>query len=143
MISADLSKSKYHNLYILYQQSYGHSDFILEWASPSISRQIIPTSNYYSTRLVGSSPFQITVSCPVGYTANIPSSPNTWVAIWGDGIKAGSETCDDGTVVKIPNMNINFKYNDITEPIFLRLDFVKLCSQSTKTLSDPTASILQ
>ena len=98
VFTADLSKSKFHNLYIEYQQSYGNSSFILEWASTSTSRQLIPASNYYLTRLVGSSPFQITVSCPAGYYGNLASSPNAWATVWGDGFKAGSETCDDGTI---------------------------------------------
>ena len=60
---------------------------------------MIPTSNYYLTSLVGSSPFQVTVSCPAGYYGNLVSSPNAWATICGDSIKAGSETCDDGNTV--------------------------------------------
>ena len=98
VFTVDFSTSKFHNLYVKYQQSYGGASMSLEWSSPSTSRQIIPTSNYYITKLIGLSPFQITVSCPSGYYGNLASSPNAWATIWGDGIKAGSETCDDGTI---------------------------------------------
>ena len=76
VFTVDFRTSKSHNLYIQYQQSYGGSGMSLEWSSPSTSRQIIPTSNYLLTKLVGSSPFQITVSCPAGYYGGLASSPN-------------------------------------------------------------------
>ena len=99
VFTADMSTQNYHNFYYKYQQSVGGSESVFEWSSPSTSRQVIPTTYFYVTTLVGSSPYQITVNWPTGYTGSDPTSPTAWKEVWGDGIKVGTETCDDGNTV--------------------------------------------
>ena len=39
------------------------------------------------------------MSWPTGYTSGQPSYPNTCHELWGDGIRVGSEQCDDGNLI--------------------------------------------
>ena len=50
-------------------------------------------------RNVGSSPIQISVSWTTGYSSSQASYPNQCHEICGDGIKVGSEQCDDGNTI--------------------------------------------
>ena len=97
--TVDFTTANYHTFYMKYDSITGRAFLKSEWLSSSIGRQIIPTNNYYTTSLVGSSPIQITVNCPVGYTGDDPTSPLAWKEVWGDGIKVGTETCDDGNTI--------------------------------------------
>ena len=99
VFTADMSTQNYHNFYYKYEQSCCGTWSVFEWSSPSTSRQVIPTTYFYVTTLVGSSPYQITVNWPTGYTGSDPTSPTVWKEVWGDGIKVGTETCDDGNTV--------------------------------------------
>ena len=60
---------------------------------------MIPSNSYYQANLVGSSITQISVTYPTGYSSNQPSYTNICHEIWGDGIRAGSEQCDDGNLI--------------------------------------------
>ena len=94
--TATLTSNTYYSLVIYYFQDTGPLGITIEWESPSVTRQIIPSSQYFTTENVGSSPFQISINCLDGYTSSDPSSPTMWVSIWGDGKKVGAEVWDDG-----------------------------------------------
>ena len=81
-----------------YQGGFGFG-LELYWSTPTISQVIVPSSSYYYADLAGSSVNQVAVVCPSGFYNNIASSPTSWTTLCGDGIKAGSETWDDGNTV--------------------------------------------
>ena len=92
------------NLYqiiVKYVEFGGGAAIELKWSSPSISKQVIPSSyfvnpNDLSPQFVGSYPYQVTTVCPIGYTGNDPSSPTQCKEIWGDAKRIGTEKWDDG-----------------------------------------------
>ena len=66
----------------------------MAWAYAGGGYVYIPSSNMYSPEYINQSPYQITVTCQPGYTIN--SATGQCIPICGDGIKIGSERCDDG-----------------------------------------------
>ena len=66
----------------------------MAWAYGGGGYAYIPSSNMYSPEYINQSPYQITVTCQPGYTIN--SATGQCIPICGDGIKIGSERCDDG-----------------------------------------------
>ena len=94
-----LTAGTYYDLMIEFFNNQGPVGLKLEWSSPTISKQLIPSPNLSKIDLVGSSPYQITVSWPTGYTGSDPTSPTTCKELWGDGIKIGTEECDDGNTI--------------------------------------------
>ena len=94
-----LTANTFYDIEIDSFQSYGGYRLDLYWSSPTISQQIIPSNYFYYGDTVGSSVYQVSVSCPSGFYNNIASSPTSWATLWGDGIKVGSEIWDDGNTV--------------------------------------------
>lgn len=73
--TASLVAGEYYDVFIYYYQDGGPAKMKLSWSSASISSQIIPSTYYHYVQYLGSSPFQITVNCPTGYSGTDPSSP--------------------------------------------------------------------
>ena len=71
----------------------------LYWSSPSISKVAIPSSAFVVPEIIGSSPIQVTVVCPTGYTGDDASSPYACKEIWGDGLRVGVEVWDDANTI--------------------------------------------
>ena len=94
-----LTENTFYDFEINSFQGGGAYRLELYWSSPTISEQIIPSDYFYYGDTVGSSVYQVSVVCPTGFYNNLASSPTSWATLWGDGIKAGSETWDDGNTV--------------------------------------------
>ena len=94
--TVSLDQNTYYDYYINYNNNVGGYTFILYWSTPTLLEIEIPAANYVDPYLVASSPYQITASWPTGYYGTVASSPTQCATIWGDGIKAGIEACDDG-----------------------------------------------
>ena len=73
----------------------GKSANKLFWETSSVSQLIIPDDNFGYAEDIASSPYQITVEWPPGYS----QVGSDWETIWGDGVTVGSEVCDDGNIV--------------------------------------------
>ena len=97
--SVSLIQNNYYDFVIYYFQIGGGIGLGLSWSSPTMSVQTIPSTAYFITVVVSSLPFQITVSCPIGYSGSNPSYPTVCKEIWGDGLKVGTEQWDDGNVI--------------------------------------------
>ena len=97
--SQSLVSNEYIDLIVYFLNAGGPYYLNLYWSSSSTPSQVIPSNSYYQTNLVGSSITQISVTCPTGYSSNQPSYTNICHEIWGDGIRAGSEQCDDGNLI--------------------------------------------
>ena len=97
--SQSLASNEYIDIVVYFLNAGGPYYLNLYWSSPSTPSQVIPSNSYYQANLVGSSITQISVTCPTGYSSNQPSYTNICHEIWGDGIRAGSEQCDDGNLI--------------------------------------------
>ena len=73
----------------------GDSECGLYWETSSMSNQTIQANNLSVASDAASSPYQLVVNCPTGYTPG-GTSLTLWVEKWGDGLKYGSEKWDDG-----------------------------------------------
>ena len=73
----------------------GPAECGLYWETSSMSNQTIQANNLSVASDAASSPYQLVVNCPTGYTPGGPSL-TLWVEKWGDGLKYGSEKWDDG-----------------------------------------------
>ena len=97
--SVSVTKDQYYDLLIRWINGWCFFNLILYWQGGSISNQVVPSTAFFQEAMVTSSPIQITVSWPTGYTSGQPSYTNVWHELWGDGIRVGSEKCDDGNLV--------------------------------------------
>ena len=94
-----LTAGAYYDLMIEFFNNEGAVAIKLEWSSPTIPKQLVPSSNLSKIDLIGSSPYQLIVNWPTGYTGSDPTSSTACIEIWGDGIKVGTEQCDDGNTI--------------------------------------------
>ena len=86
-----------HNILIEWHDNTLSATWALTWSSPSISNETIPASNFGTSSDVASSPYQVQISCPVGYTSSgVNLLP--WVVLWGDGLRYENEAWDDGNI---------------------------------------------
>ena len=91
-----MDKNAYYSFIFYYNNNYVGWGIWTKWSTPTISQQMIPQDYFVDPYLVSSSPYQITTSWPTGFYGTVASSPTQCATIWGDGIKAGTEACDDG-----------------------------------------------
>ena len=99
VFTKSLNAGQSYSLVIYFWEISGVSYCDVYWSTPTIPYQLIPKTYYFYTKKVASSPYQITVNCPYGYTGSDPSSPTKWVIQWGDAIRMGTEVWDDGNTV--------------------------------------------
>ena len=66
------------------------------WSYTGQAQTVVPSTSLYYPTYIASSPIQVTVTCPSGYTKTTSGGYPTCVTTWGDGYRVGSETCDDG-----------------------------------------------
>ena len=99
IFTKSLNAGQSYSLVIYFLETWGDSYFNVFWSTPTIPYQLIPKTYFFYTKKVASSPYQITVNWPYGYTGSNPSSPTKWITQWGDGIKMGTEVCDDGNTI--------------------------------------------
>ena len=97
--AASVVKDRYYDLLIRWINGWGPFNLYVYWQGGSISNQIIPSTAFFQEAIVTSTPIQITVSWPTGYTSGQPSYTNVCHELWGDGIKVGSEKWDDGNLI--------------------------------------------
>lgn len=97
--SVSLNSNTYYDFMVSYFDGIFGGGIIVWWSTPTISKQVIPSTYFVQPGLVGSSPYQITSSCPTGFYGNLASSLTQCATVCGDGIKAGSEACDDGNTI--------------------------------------------
>ena len=97
--SLSLTAGKPYDMRFQWLNTIGNLVLKLYWSTSTIGYQYVPSSYYYVMRKVGSSPIQITVSWPNGYSSSQSSYPNQCHEIWGDGIKIGNEMWDDGNTI--------------------------------------------
>ena len=94
--SMSLIANKPYDFRFKWSNTSGNAVLKLYWSTPTISYTLVPSSYFNLMRNVGSSPIQISVSCPTGYSSGQPSYTNICHEIWGDGLRVGSEKWDDG-----------------------------------------------
>ena len=88
-----------YSFVVNFLESWGYAQIYFRWSTPTMAQITIPSNYFYYTKKVASSPYQITVNCPTGYSGSVASSPTKCITVWGDGVKAGTEVCDDGNTV--------------------------------------------
>lgn len=80
-----------------YYENHSDAYNILSFESTSLAKQVIPASYfYYAVGYAGGSAFNITVSWAAGYALNDATTPTACVQVCGDGLRVGTEVCDDG-----------------------------------------------
>ena len=71
-----------------------NTEIQLYWKTSTVSNQTIPAENLSIPYDASSSPYQVTVNCPTGYTVG-GSAMNQCITYCGDGLVYGSEKWDD------------------------------------------------
>ena len=94
-----LNAGQSYSFVVNFLETLGKAEIFLKWSTSTMALTPIPSNYFFYTKKVASSPYQITVNWPTGYYSNIPSSPTKCKEVWGEGIKAESEACDDGNTV--------------------------------------------
>ena len=73
--AVSMNAGQSYSLVIYLLETFGWSSVKMYWSTPTIPYQLIPKDYFFYTKKVASSPYQITVNCPYGYTGSDPSSP--------------------------------------------------------------------
>ncbi|CAI2360768.1 unnamed protein product [Moneuplotes crassus] len=71
---------------------------ILSWSYTSVPMTTVPSANLYYKAYI-SSPMQLTINCPDGYSKTTSAGRPICDIICGDGKRAGTEECDDGNTL--------------------------------------------
>ncbi|CAI2386605.1 unnamed protein product [Moneuplotes crassus] len=71
---------------------------VLSWSYTSVAMTTVPGTNLYYKAYV-SSPMQLTINCPDGYSKTTSAGRPVCETVCGDSKRAGSEECDDGNIV--------------------------------------------
>ena len=137
--SMPMNAGQSYPLVIYLYESWGASSIKLYWSTPTIPMQMIPKDYFFYTKKVVSSPYQITVNCPYGYTGSDPSSPTKWVTQWGDAIRMGSEIWDDGNTVSGDGWSVDWS---TIEPGFICSGSVWTAWTSGKSPDAPKSSCI-
>ena len=120
MFIVSMNYDQYHELIIYFSQNTGDAEVILSWSFTGQSKVIIPSQYLYYPTYVSSSPIQVTVSCPTGYTGSNPSSTTKCIEIPGDGLRVGIEECDDGNLINGDGCNSTMYIECKHNPCFSR-----------------------
>lgn len=70
-----MEAGQYYFFKVWQQNSYGPGNVSVSWIPPGGSFSLIPASAYFYRRHVGSTPYQVSVACPTGYSGTDPTSP--------------------------------------------------------------------
>lgn len=102
-----MTAGQYYQLRVWYQNYLGDQALYNYWTKPSSSEELVPGSAFYYRRHVGSTPYQVSVACPTGYSGTEIAYPYKCKEICGDGLRVGSEICDDGNTNDNDGCNSN------------------------------------
>jgi len=69
-------KDQYYRVLVKFGEIWGSADVILDWSYSGQARTLIPSSQWFYPGYVGSSPYNVTISCPTGYTGTDAANPN-------------------------------------------------------------------
>jgi hypothetical protein len=97
--TASLVGGQYYQLKVWLQNAWGPGGVKAYWTVPFSTYTDIPSSAYYYKRYVGSTPYQVSVTCPTGYSGTNLAYPYICKEICGDGIRVGSEIWDDSNTL--------------------------------------------
>ena len=97
--SISLIKNQYYKGYVAYTQISSTANLYLKWSYTGQATTVIPATSLYYPAYVGSSPIQLTVTCPSFYTPSSASGTPSWIVNWGDGLRYTTESCDDGNSI--------------------------------------------
>jgi hypothetical protein len=89
--NVNLIQGQYYYLEMWYKNDIAGGYAKLNWTPPGSSEEVTPASVLYYRRHVGSTPYQVSVTCPTGYSGVDASSPYKCREICGDGIRIGDE----------------------------------------------------
>jgi len=79
--TATLTGGKYYDLKIEFFEDEQGAILNLRWSSSTISEQSIPSTYFSYPEYVGSAPYQVTTTCPTGYSGTDTSSPTQCAVI--------------------------------------------------------------
>jgi cysteine-rich repeat protein len=105
----NLVQDQYYSVEIEWRESVLGACLNLSWAYNSVPKQIIPNIYLGKSEFVSSSPYQGVVTCPTGYTGEDPNHPTTCYPIWADGLRVGSEGCDDTNLIPSDGCNTTWQ----------------------------------
>lgn len=71
----NLNANQRYDVYIEFRQDFGSAYIYVYWSSPHISQVAIPASAFTEKNGIGMSQYDVTVTCPPGYTGENPASP--------------------------------------------------------------------
>jgi cysteine-rich repeat protein len=92
-----LVEGEFYDFTFYYTQTGWYiSYYYFYWQYDGQSRQVIPSQYYASPEYVSGDVTQMQSICQPGYSESTDAGGIiTWVTVWGDGARAGSEVCDD------------------------------------------------
>ena len=69
------------------------------WSYSGVAQTIVPSTSLYYPSYVASSPIQVTVTWPSGYSKITSGAIPQCILTWGNGVRDGSENWDDGNTL--------------------------------------------
>jgi hypothetical protein len=75
IFSVTLTAGTFYPFEILFHQYDGPKALVVRWSGPSTPFQVIPSSMYFYPEYLGSIPYHVAVTCPIGYSGTNPLSP--------------------------------------------------------------------
>jgi hypothetical protein len=69
-------KDQYYHLVAQFAEDTGGAIAKMYWSYSGQARTLIPSSQWFYPGYVGSSPYNVTISCPTGYTGTDAANPN-------------------------------------------------------------------
>jgi cysteine-rich repeat protein len=127
--SASLEKDKLYDWEIDYIQEGSQKSFMyFNWRGPELESAQVPMQNIYSPKYVSKSPIKAESICGIGFYEAQKSNFFIWESHCGDGIRAGSEECDDGNIIDGDGCSAICKVEPTWEWDFLEGQTKDLCT---------------
>ena len=71
----------------------------MSWSYSGVTQTIVPSTSLYYPSYVASSPIQVTVTWPSGFSKTTSGGIPQCTLTWGNGVRNGSENWDDGNTL--------------------------------------------
>jgi hypothetical protein len=89
--TVDMIGGQFYDLSIDYEEFIAYAKLKVWWSTSTIAKEIIPPSYFYYPTHIGSSPYQLAMICPDGFTGDDSINAFKCLEVCGDGIRIGSE----------------------------------------------------
>lgn len=93
-------KDQYYHIIARFAEQTGAEHVVFRWSYSNQAKVVVPANFWFYPEFVASSPYNVTITWPTGYTGTNTTNPNVWSEICGDNIRVGNEVCDHGNTLE-------------------------------------------